>query len=235
MILGTTGEKMSKSRGNVINPDDIIASHGADSLRLFEMFFGPLEDMKPWSPTGLDGAKRFLDRVYRLIDDPELSSHIVDTNSGELDYSYNFLVKKATNDFESLSFNTAIAQMMVFINDCYKAKSIYKPYVEGFVQILGCISPFLGEELWQRLGHKELLHESKWPSYDESKLVLNTVKIALAVNGKMRDVIEVATDCPKEEIEKLALENEKIKAFTEGKQIKKVIVVPGKIVNIVAI
>lgn len=235
MILGANGEKMSKSRGNVVNPDDIILSHGADALRLFEMFAGPLEEMKPWSPTGLDGAKRFLDRAYRLVDDPEFSSKICDTNSGELDYSYNFLVKKATSDFENLSFNTSIAQMMVFVNDCYKAKSLYKPYIEGFVQILSCICPFIGEEMWQKLGHQELLHQSKWPTYDESKLKLSTVKIALSVNGKTRDVIEVPTDCPKEEIEKLALANEKIKTFTEGKQIKKVIVVPGKIVNIVAI
>ncbi|MCR5490743.1 MAG: leucine--tRNA ligase, partial [Bacilli bacterium] len=166
MILGANGEKMSKSRGNVVNPDDIIESHGADSLRLFEMFAGPLEERKPWSTTGMDGAKRFIERVFRIVDDETFKAKLSDENSKELDYSYNFLVKKATADFESLGFNTAIAQMMVFINDCYKAKSIYRPYFEGFVKIFSCVCPFVGEEIWNMLGHEDVIAYEPWPTYD---------------------------------------------------------------------
>jgi leucyl-tRNA synthetase len=233
MILGSNGEKMSKSRGNVVNPDEIVKSHGADSLRLFEMFAGPLSEAKPWSTTGLDGAHRFIERCFRLVDEPEFLGRVSSTNSGELDYSYNALVKKATEDFEALSFNTAIAQMMVFINDVYKAKSIYRPYLEGFVQIFSCVCPFAGEEMWQKLGHQDLITYQKWPTYDPSKLVKSSVKLAIAVNGKMRDVMEFDLDADEKTVEAAALANEKIKAFIAGKPIKKVIVVKGKIVNIV--
>ncbi|OPZ32762.1 MAG: Leucine--tRNA ligase [Tenericutes bacterium ADurb.BinA155] len=233
MILGDNGEKMSKSRGNVVNPDTIVKSHGADSLRLFEMFAGPLSEAKPWSTTGLDGAHRFIERCFRLVDEPEFVGKISATNSGELDFSYNALVKKASEDFEALSFNTAIAQMMVFINDVYKAKSIYRPYLEGFVQIFSCVCPFAGEEMWQKLGHQDLITYAKWPTYDPSKLVKSSVKLAIAVNGKMRDVMEFDVDADEKAVEAAALVNEKVKAYIAGKPIKKVIVVKGKIVNIV--
>ncbi len=234
MILGANGEKMSKSRGNVVNPDDIVKSHGADSLRLFEMFAGPLAEKKPWSTTGLDGAKRFIERVFRLVDEPSISERISDRNSGELDYAFHFMVKKCTEDYENLAFNTAIAAMMVFVNEVYKAKSIYKTYLEGFVQIFSCVCPFTGEEMWERLGHKESIAYAPWPKFDESKLVNETVKIALAINGKTRDVIEVAKDIADAELQEKALANEKVKSFLEGKVVRKVIVVKGKIVNIVA-
>ena len=234
MILGANGEKMSKSRGNVVNPDDIVKSHGADSLRLFEMFAGPLAEKKPWSTTGLDGAKRFIERVFRLVDEPSISERISDRNSGELDYAFHFMVKKCTEDYENLAFNTAIAAMMVFVNEVYKAKSIYKAYLEGFVQIFSCVCPFTGEEMWERLGHKESIAYAPWPKFDESKLVNETVKIALAINGKTRDVIEVAKDIADAELQEKALANEKVKSFLEGKVVRKVIVVKGKIVNIVA-
>ena len=234
MILGANGEKMSKSRGNVVNPDDIVKSHGADSLRLFEMFAGPLAEKKPWSTTGLDGAKRFIERVFRLVDEPSISERISDRNSGELDYAFHFMVKKCTEDYENLAFNTAIAAMMVFVNEVYKAKSIYKTYLEGFVQIFSCVCPFTGEEMWERLGHKESIAYAPWPKFDESKLVNETVKIALAINGKTRDVIEVAKDIADAELQEKALANEKVKSFLEGKTVRKVIVVKGKIVNIVA-
>ena len=234
MILGANGEKMSKSRGNVVNPDDIVKSHGADSLRLFEMFAGPLAEKKPWSTTGLDGAKRFIERVFRLVDEPSISERVCDSNSGELDYAFHFMVKKCTEDYENLAFNTAIAAMMVFVNEVYKAKSIYKSYLEGFVQIFSCVCPFTGEEMWERLGHKESIAYSPWPKFDESKLVNETVKIALAINGKTRDVIEVAKDIADAELQEKALANEKVKSFLEGKTVRKVIVVKGKIVNIVA-
>lgn len=234
MILGENGEKMSKSRGNVVNPDDIVESSGADSLRLFEMFAGPLEEVKPWSTTGLVGARRFIERAFRLVDEPDFTKKISDIDSGELSYSYNFTIKKVSEDFENLSFNTAIAQMMIFVNDCYKAKSIYKPYLEGFVKAFSCICPFVGEEMWERLGHVggTIAYES-WPTYDPSKLVVDEIKIALSVNGKVRDVISVSKDISDEELKELALTNEKIVPMLAGKEIKKVIVVKGKIVNLV--
>jgi leucyl-tRNA synthetase len=233
MILGSNNEKMSKSRGNVVNPDDIVKSHGADSLRLFEMFAGPLNEAKPWSPNGIDGARRFIERAFRLVDAPECLAKISDTNSGELDYSYNFLVKKATNDYESLSFNTAISQMMVFVNDCYKASSLYRPYLEGFVKIFSCVCPFAGEEMWEKLGHHQSLAYEKWPTYDEKKLLLDTINIAVAVNGKARDVITVAVDASEDELKKAALASVKVQSFIADKPIRKVIVVKGRIINLV--
>ena len=233
MILGENGEKMSKSRGNVVNPDDIILSHGADSLRLFEMFAGPLNEVKPWSTTGLDGAKRFIERVFRLVDEPMFKERITEVNDGELDYSYNFMIKKVTEDFESLAFNTAISAMMVFISDCYKAKSLYRPYVEGFVKAFSCICPFVGQEMWSLLGHEGLLTYEPWPSVDASKLVKDVVKIAVSVNGKTRDVLELPTDAGEEEALSAAKKSEKVAPFIEGKQIKKVIFVKGRILNIV--
>jgi leucyl-tRNA synthetase len=233
MILGSNGEKMSKSRGNVINPDDIVQDYGADSLRLFEMFAGPLSEVKPWSTTGLEGARRFLERAYRLVSDPDFAKKISSSNSGELDYSYNALVKKATSDYESLSFNTTIAQMMVFVNDCYKANSLYQPYLEGFTQILSCVCPFLGEEMWSLLGHTESIAYAKWPTYDESKLTLTSISIAVAVNGKPRDVISVDPNAEEEELEKLALAAPKVQSYLAGHSVKKVIVVKGRIVNLI--
>ena len=233
MILGANGEKMSKSRGNVINPDDIVKSNGADSLRLFEMFAGPLNEAKPWSTTALDGSTRFIERVFRLVDEESFANKLTDNNDGELDYSYNFLVKKVTNDFLALSFNTAIAQMMVFINDCYKAKSLYRPYIENFVKMFSCICPFVGEEMWQKLGHTDSIAYETWPSFDETKLVKNEVTIGVSINGKVRDSITLSKTATQEEAMNLALASEKVGKWTEGKTIRKVIYVPGRILNIV--
>ena len=233
MILGANGEKMSKSRGNVINPDDIVKSNGADSLRLFEMFAGPLNEAKPWSTTALDGSTRFIERVFRLVDEESFANKLTDNNDGELDYSYNFLVKKVTNDFLALSFNTAIAQMMVFINDCYKAKSLYRPYIENFVKMFSCICPFVGEEMWQKLGHTDSIAYETWPSFDESKLVKNEATIGVSINGKVRDSITLSKTATQEEAMNLALASEKVGKWTEGKTIRKVIYVPGRILNIV--
>lgn len=233
MILGENGEKMSKSRGNVVNPDDILESHGADSLRLFEMFAGPLNEMKPWSTNGLDGAKRFIERVYRLFDNDSFKARFSDENSAELDYSYNFLIKKATADYENLSFNTAISQMMIFINDCYKAKSLYRGYMEGFVKVFSCICPFVGEDIWEKLGHTSSIAYEQWPSFDESKLVLNKINIAVAINGKTRDVIEIDPDSAQDDIVALAKSMPKVSAQLEGKEIRKVIYVKGRMLNFV--
>lgn len=234
MILGENGEKMSKSRGNVINPDDIVKSYGADALRFYEMFMGPLEASLPWSNSGLDGAKRFLDRVYRLYSEKEFTDKWSNENNGELDYSFNFLVKKVDHDFENLQFNTALAQMMVFINDCYKAKEIYVPYLKDFAKILSCVCPHLGEELYQMTGETEIVDYQKWPTYDENKLVKQTITIGVQVNGKLRATIEIKVDQQEDEVKEIALNNEIIKGKLAGLEIKKVIVVKNKIVNIVA-
>ena len=234
MILGENGEKMSKSRGNVINPDEIVDKFGADTLRLYEMFMGPLEASLPWSNSGLEGARRFIDRVYRMFEDDAFRGKFSDKNDGSLDYIYNVTVKKVTSDFEALQFNTAISQMMIFVNELYKANTIYKPYIENFVKMFDCICPFVGEEIWHKyLGHEEMITFAKWPTYDESKTVLSKVKIAVQVNGKLRDTIEVNKDEDDEVVKKEALNSEKVQNFTNGKTIVKVIVVKNKIVSVV--
>ncbi|MUK90766.1 leucine--tRNA ligase [Ornithinibacillus sp. L9] len=236
MILGEGNEKMSKSKGNVVNPDDIIESHGADTLRLYEMFMGPLEASVAWSTNGLDGARRFLDRVWRLLinEDGSLSDKIVENTGGDLEKVYHETVKKVTEDFENLHFNTGISQMMVFINEGYKANTLPKEYVEGFVKMLSPVAPHIAEELWSRLGYSDTITYATWPTYDESKLVEDEVEVVLQVMGKVRSKISVAKDISKDELEKIALEDETIQEWIEGKTVRKVIVVPGKLVNIVA-
>ncbi|MDN7240186.1 leucine--tRNA ligase [Planococcus sp. N028] len=234
MILGEGNEKMSKSKGNVVNPDQIIESHGADTLRLYEMFMGPLEASIAWSTNGLDGSRRFLDRVWRLLmEENELSAKVVDANDGTLEKVYHQTVKKVTEDFEGLRFNTAISQMMVFINEGYKAETLPKEYVEGFVKLLSPIAPHVAEELWQKLGHTETLAYEAWPTFDESKLVADEVEIVVQVNGKVRTKLVVAKDSTKEELEAAALADEHVQKAAVGKQIRKVIAIPGKLINIV--
>ena len=235
MILGENGEKMSKSRGNVVNPDDVVEEYGADALRLFEMFAGPLEEGFLWSTTGLAGARRFIERVHRLYTDLEFVNRFSDENSKELDFAYNATVKKVTEDFEKLQINTAIAQMMIFINAVYKANSIYKPYMVNFLKMFSCVCPFVSEELYQELTGKELIDYERFPTYDASKLVLNTVKMAVSVNGKLRDTIEVDKEIADDELKEKCFALDNVKRQIEGKEIKKVIIVKGKIVNIVAI
>ena len=231
MILGPNGVKMSKSRGNVINPDEIVDSYGADTLRLYEMFMGPLDAAKPWSTTGVEGSRRWLDRVYRLFVE---SGKVTDDNSGELDFVYNQTVKKVTDDYDKLAFNTAISQMMIFINEAYKAKTVYKPYAEGIVKMLSCIAPHVCEEMWEKLGHDETLSYEPWPTYDESKMVVETITMPVQVNGKVRAKIEINKDASQDEVKEVALAQDNVKTHVEGKEIKKIIVVPGKIINIVA-
>lgn len=236
MILGEGNEKMSKSKGNVVNPDEIITSHGADTLRLYEMFMGPLEASVAWSTNGLDGARRFLDRIWRLFvneEDGTISAKIQVSNDQSLEKSYHQTVKKVTEDYEGIRFNTAISQMMVFINDCYKADVIPTAYAEGFVKMLAPIAPHIAEELWQLLGHNSTLSYEQWPTYDEAKLVDDEVEIAVQVAGKVRAKIVVAKDASKEDIEKVALADEKVQEYMAGKSLVKIIVIPGKLVNIV--
>lgn len=236
MILGEGNEKMSKSKGNVVNPDDIVTSHGADTLRLYEMFMGPLDASVAWSTNGLDGARRFLDRTWRLFmnDDGTLSEKIVEAENTALDKVYHETVKKVTDDFENLHFNTGISQMMVFINEGYKADQIPKAFVEGFVKMLSPVAPHIAEELWEQLGHSNTITYEEWPVFDASKLVEDEVEVVLQVMGKVRSKLSVPKDISKEDLEKLALADEGLQKWIEGKTIRKVIVVPGKLVNVVA-
>ncbi|AMX82551.1 leucine--tRNA ligase [Geobacillus subterraneus] len=237
MILGENNEKMSKSKGNVVNPDDIVESHGADTLRLYEMFMGPLEASIAWSTKGLDGARRFLDRVWRLFvtENGELNPNIVDEPANDqLERVYHQTVKKVTEDYEALRFNTAISQLMVFINEAYKAEQMKKEYMEGFVKLLSPVCPHIGEELWQKLGHTDTIAYESWPAYDEAKLVEDVVEIVVQINGKVRAKLNVPADLSKEALEERALADEKIKEQLQGKTVRKVIAVPGKLVNIVA-
>ncbi len=230
MILGSNGIKMGKRYPEyVVNPTDIVKSHGADALRLYEMFMGPLEADKPWSDQGIDGARRFLDRIYRLFEE----NKITEENDKKLEKIYHQTVKKVTEDYENLSFNTAIAQMMIFINEVYKENKLPLEYAEGFVKILSPICPHLGEELWQMLGNNDTIAYAKWPTYDIEKTKENTYEMVVQVNGKVRGKIEVYSDISKEEMEKLAMNIPNVQAFTDNKEIVKVIVVPKKLVNIV--
>lgn len=233
MILGENNEKMSKSRGNVVNPDDVVNQYGADTLRLYEMFMGPLEASLPWSSNGLEGARKFLDRVWRYYNSEEYTSKWVDENDGTLDRIYHQTVKKVSNDYDHLRFNTAIAQLMVFLNEAYKAEKVYRPYIEGFVQLLSPVCPHLGEELWAVLGHKETIAYSAWPLYDESKLVSETVLMVVQVNGKLRDKMEVPVDASEETVIDQALKSDKIQSFLSGHTLLKTIVVAKKLVNFV--
>ena len=234
MILGEGNEKMSKSKGNVVNPDQIIESHGADTLRMYEMFMGPLEASIAWSTNGLDGSRRFLDRVWRLLmDEEQLSAKVTDANDGKLEKIYHQTVKKVTDDFEGLRFNTAISQMMVFINEGYKVDSVPKEYVEGFVKLLSPIAPHVAEELWEKLGHEGSVAYENWPQYDESKLIDDVVEVVVQVNGKVKTKLTIAKDSTKEQLETAALADEHVQKAADGKQVRKVIVIPGKLVNVV--
>ena len=230
-------EKMSKSKGNVVNPDDIIVSHGADTLRVYEMFMGPLDASIAWSENGLDGSRRFLDRVYRLFVDEEtgkVNDKVQDKDNEELEVSYNFTVKKVSEDIEILGFNTAISQLMVFVNDCYKAEYIPRKYALGFIQLLAPFAPHLAEEMWEIYGNTESISYVPWPTFDESKLVSDTVEIVVQLMGKVKAKLDVKKDLTPAELEQIVLANEEVKELIEGKQVMKVIVVPGRLVNIVA-
>ncbi|MCD5602617.1 leucine--tRNA ligase [Lactobacillus delbrueckii] len=232
-------EKMSKSRGNVVNPDDVIDEYGADSLRTYEMFMGPLNASIDWDDNGPSGVKKFLDRVWRtfvndLDLDPIPSEKITDKNDGKLDKIYNETVKTVTEHFEELRFNTAISQMMVFMNACQKVDKIPREYAEGFVKLMAPVAPHMMEEIWHVFGHDESVQFAAWPTYDASKLVESTVEMAVTVNGKKRGNFQIAKDASREEAQAAATALPHVKEFLEGKEIKKVIVVPNKIVNIVA-
>ena len=222
--------KMSKSLKNVVNPDDVVEQYGADTLRVYEMFMGPLDASIAWSEEGLEGSRKFLDRVYRLI----TTKPITTENNGKLDKVYNETVKSVTEQIEQLKFNTAIAQLMVFVNSANKEEALYADYAKGFVQLLAPFAPHLAEELWQVLTKSgESISYVAWPTWNESKLVEDEIEIVVQIKGKVRAKLMVAKDLSREDLQKVALENDKIQAEIAGKDIIKVIAVPNKLVNIV--
>ena len=230
MILGSNGEKMSKSKGNVVNPDDMVKQYGADSLRLYEMFMGPIDAAKPWDPFGIEGSKKFLERVFRLYTE---ENKIKDEANINLEKIYHQTVKKVTEDYENMNFNTAISQMMIFINAVYKENVFPLEYALNFLKILNPICPHITEELWQILGNKDTITYEPWPIFDINKTIEEKYQMVVQVNGKVRGKIEIDTNTSKEEMEKLALEIDNVKKFIDGKEIVKIITIQSKIVNIV--
>ena len=230
MILGSNGEKMSKSKGNVVNPDDMVKQYGADSLRLYEMFMGPIDAAKPWDPFGIEGSKKFLERVFRLYTE---ENKIKDEANINLEKIYHQTVKKVTEDYENMNFNTAISQMMIFINAVYKENVFPLEYALNFLKILNPICPHITEELWQILGNKDTITYEPWPIFDINKTIEEKYQMIVQVNGKVRGKIEIDTNTSKEELEKLALEIDNVKKFIDGKEIVKIITIQSKIVNIV--
>lgn len=236
IILGADGEKMSKSRGNTVSPDEVINEYGADSLRLYELFKGPLDQGLPWNPNGPSGARKFIERIYRLYVDDSLRSRWTKDDYAPLDTIYNQTIEKVTHDFEDLHFNTAIASLMVLVNEFYRAERLPVSMLEGLAKMIAPICPHLGEEIWSLMGHKDLIDFEAWPKADSSKSQANEVIYAVEVNGKVRAKVPFKVNATKEELEefkKSCYEIETVKKFTEGKTIVKTIVVPNKIVNIV--
>ncbi|EFQ56431.1 leucine--tRNA ligase [Streptococcus downei F0415] len=223
--------KMSKSLKNVVNPDDVVEQYGADTLRVYEMFMGPLDASIAWSEEGLEGSRKFLDRVYRLLTTKDITAD----NDGKLDKVYNETVKSVTEQIEAMKFNTAIASLMVFVNAANKGKALFVDYAQGFVQLLAPFAPHISEELWQKLTNSgDSISYVAWPTWDDSKLVEDEVEIVVQIKGKVRAKLMIPKDLPQEDMQALALANDKIKTELEGKEIVKVIAVPNKLVNIVA-
>ena len=237
--LSTRVEKMSKSKLNVVNPDDVIAEYGADALRLYELFMGPLEQVKPWSTKDVEGVYRFLQRAWRLVvdeDSGELSPRLTDAPGASEDELWRLLhktIEKVSADIETLAMNTAISQMMVWVNAATSAETLPRESVSAFVRLLSSFSPHIAEELWQRLGHEGLVSLAPWPEFDPALVVDDTIELVIQVNGKKRASLQCAKDTSREDLHELALANETAQRFLDGKEPKKVIVVPGRLVNIV--
>ncbi|MDN6967138.1 leucine--tRNA ligase [Oenococcus sp. UCMA 17063] len=235
MILGTNHEKMSKSKGNVVNPDEIVNTYGADALRVYEMFMGPLTQSKPWNTDSLAGIRRYLDRVWRIFtnDGDGINPIIVNENDHRLDKVFNQTVKKVTEDYAAMHFNTAISQMMVFINETFKAKKLPKRYMDAFLQLLNPVAPHITEELWQRMGHQETITYTNWPTYDESQIIEKQIEMAVQINGKVRAKIDTPIDISRDDLAKMATDDPEVKKQIIDKIIVKIIAIPGKIINIV--
>lgn len=236
LILGEDGRKMSKSLGNVKNPDEVVRDYGADSLRIFEMFLGPLQDSKPWSEKGIEGVFRFLNRVWRMVvdDSGNLSSAVKDiASTPEQEYVLNYTIKKIANDVENLHLNTSISQMMIFVNEFTKSEVRPKSAMEKFVIVLSLFAPHIGEELWRKLGHRDSVVLQKYPEYDESKIVLKQIEFVFQVNSKIRSKMMLDADLPQDEIEKLALSDTNVQRHINNQPIKKVIFVKNKLINFI--
>ena len=231
MILGSNGEKMSKSKGNVVNPDDMVKEFGADSLRVYEMFMGPIEASKPWDPTGIEGSKKFLERVWRLYAE---SDKIQDVEDNTLEKIYNVTVKKVTNDYETMNFNTAISQLMIFINSAYKVDVLPKKYAEGFIQLLNPVAPHITEELWTTvLGHNSTIAYEKWPEFDDSKTIDDEIEIPVQCNGKLKSTIVIPLDADEDTVKSIVHADANVCSSLEVKNIVKEIYIKNKIYNIV--
>jgi leucyl-tRNA synthetase len=236
IILGEDSRKMSKSRGNVINPDDVVAQYGADAMRLFEMFMGPLEEMKPWSTRGVEGVFRFLNRVWRLFIDEEggLDGRIQDVEpTAAFERLYHQTVKKIGEDIEALRFNTAIAQLMIFVNEAMKLEARPRRLLEPFVLLLAPFAPHMAEELWERLGHTQTLAYEPWPVFDSEKTIEETIEVVFQVNGKVRSKVQVALGTDERELEQMALSDAHVQRHVNGKKIARTVVVKNKLVNFV--
>jgi len=236
MILGENGEKMSKSRGNVVNPDDVIADHGADALRMFLMFLGPLDRDKPWNPRGIEGLHRFLDRVWRLFCDEgeTLSARVQDVAPDDASLrALHRCIADVTERTEKLNFNTAISAMMILVNELTQRDARPRAVLEPCVLLLAPYAPHLAEELWRLLGHGESLAYAPWPRSDERYLVQATVTYVVQINGKVRERLEAPADAGEDEVRALALASERVQKWLEGKQVRKTVFVPGKLVGLV--
>ncbi|WP_303805006.1 leucine--tRNA ligase [Ruminococcus flavefaciens] len=232
MILGENGIKMGKRFPEfVVNPSDIVRDYGADTLRLYEMFMGPLEVSKPWSKNGVEGAKRFIQRVWNFFTEAE---NLTDDNDGALTKVYHQTVKKVTDDYEKLAFNTAISQMMIFVNAVYKNGKCPKEYAEGLIKMLSCITPHMGEEIWSIMGHNDTIAFEQWPVYDDELCKEDTIEIVVQINGKVKAKMNIAVDADKDSVMEMTMSDEKVKESIDGKTIVKQIYVPNKLVNIVA-
>jgi leucyl-tRNA synthetase len=230
MILGSNGEKMSKSRGNVINPDDIVDEMGADAFRLYEMFMGAFDQAIPWSTNGARGCRRFLDRVWRL---QEMMAD-GEGYSSDLKASFHATIKKVGEDYEKMKYNTAIAAMMSLVNDVYLKGQITRGELKALMLLLSPVAPHICEEIWEAQGFGAPLHHQPWPAYDEKEMAVSEVEIAIQVNGKVRGRITIPASLTREEAEKTLPDHPQVKVLTEGKTIRKVIFVPGSLINIVA-
>jgi len=237
MILGEDGQKMSKSRGNVVNPDKVITDYGADSMRLYEMFMGPLEAIKPWSMQGVEGVHRFLQRAWRVTIDEDMGELAEQVKEAEADEEtlrlLNQTIKKVGEDIETFNFNTAISAMMIFINHLNKKEIKPLSVMEKFVLILAPLAPHIAEELWEKLGHTDSLAYEPWPEYDKELIKEKEIELAVQVNGKIKERIVVPADADEEQIKQKALTCEKVIAALAGKEPKKIIVIKSRLVNIV--
>ena len=233
--IDAKAHKMSKSRGNVVNPDEVVAAYGADAFRLYEMFMGPLEQVKPWNTRGVEGTHRFLNRVWRLVADGDgINASISDAPaSSEQLRGLHQTIAKVTDDIENLHFNTAVAALMELTNAATKWQTVPRSVIEPFVLILAPLAPHIAEELWQRLGHEESLAYAGWPNVDEEFLKTDTIEVPVQVNGKMRGRVKIPADAAEEQILKLAREDSNVSRYLEGKEVKRAIYVRGRIVNFV--